>query len=212
MKWDEWLRCGQRDVSTRLWRRHHSDHGTEMETPWQGLAINQAMAHTLALPSQPVTNLSLLMQRAQSQLPAPVQTSPSRYPLWCFRWNRVEKSPWPHPCRSSPFTGLYLGDYWLYQLQSMTPRCVFEWTIQPIHLNVSIRHKVLEAAGATPFSRSFQGIKLPSLMMSYANYDILQSCTLICNWSNSNSSTFWCHFAQQLPHWNAILPSIWARS
>ena len=100
-----------------------------METSGQGLAANKAMAHTPALPSQPVANLSLLVQRAQTRQPAPVQTSPCRYPMWCFRLNRVEKSPWPHLRRSSPFAGLYLGDLWPYRLQSTTPRCVFMRTI-----------------------------------------------------------------------------------
>ena len=133
---------------------------------WTETSRNRAMTRTLALPSQPVANLSLFVQRAQLRQPAPVQTSPSRYPLWCFRLNRVEKSPWPHLCRSSPFTGLYLGDRWPYRLQSTTSRCVFVRTVRPIHLNGSIRHEALEAAGATPFCLSFQCIKLPPVMTS----------------------------------------------
>ena len=126
----------------------------------QGLVANKAMARTLALPSQIVANPSLLVQRAQMRQLFPVQTSPSRYPMWCFCLNRVEKSPWPHLRRSSPFAGLYLGDRWPYRLQSTTARCVFVRTIQPIQLNGSIRHEALEAAGPTPFCLSFQCIKL----------------------------------------------------
>ena len=137
-----------------------------METSGQGLAASKAMAHTPALPSQPVANLSLLVQRVQSRQPAPVQMSPTRHPMWCFRLNRVEKSPWSHLRRSSPFAGLYLCDLWPYRLQSTTARCVFMRTIQPIQLNGSIRHKALEAAGPTPFCLSFQCIKLPPVMMS----------------------------------------------
>ena len=43
-----------------------------METSGEGLAANEAMARTLALPPQPVANQSLFVQRAQ---PAPFQTS-----------------------------------------------------------------------------------------------------------------------------------------
>ena len=143
-----------------------------METSGQGLA-NKAMARAPALPSQPVANLSLLVQRAQTRQLFPVQTSPSQYPMWCFRLNRVEKSPWPHLRRSSPFVGLYLGDRWPYRLQSTTARCVFVQTIQPIQLNGSIRHEVLEAASPTPFCLSIQCIKLSPVMafmpiMTYA--------------------------------------------
>ena len=154
-----------------------------METSGQGLAANKAMARTLELPSQPVANLLLLVQRAQTRQPAPVQTSPSQYPMWCFRLNHVEKSPWPHLRRSSPFAGLHLGDRWPYRLQSMAARCVFVRTIQPIQLNGSIRHEALEAAGPTPFCLSFQCIKLPPVMTSHANYDVLHSFPLIRNWS-----------------------------
>ena len=146
-----------------------------METSGQGLAPNKAMARTPALPSQPVANPSLLVQRAQPRQPTLVQTSPSWYPMWCFRLNRVEKSLWPHLRRSSPFAGLYLGDRWPYRLQSTTARCVFVRTIQPVQVNGSIRQEALEAAGPTPFCLSFQCIKLPPEMTSHANYDVLHS-------------------------------------
>ena len=133
---------------------------------WTETSQNRAMTRTPALPSQSVANLSLFVQRAQLRQPAPVQTSPSRYPLWCFHLNRVEKSPWPHLCRSSPFTGLYVSKHWPYQLQSISARCVFMRTVQPIHLNGSIWHEALDAAGATPFCLSFQCIKFPPVMTS----------------------------------------------
>ena len=67
---------------------------------WTGTSRKQmAMARTPALPPQDTP-----------------QTSPSKYPMWCFHLNCVEKSPWPHLCLSSPFTGLYLGDRWPYRL------------------------------------------------------------------------------------------------
>ena len=75
-----------------------------------------------------------------------VQTSPSRYPMWCFCLNCVEKSPWPHLCRSSPFTGHYLSDRWPYWLQLTTTRCVFVRIIWPIYLNESIQYETLKAA------------------------------------------------------------------
>ena len=56
-------------------------------------------------------------------------------------------------------------------------------TIQPIQLNGSIRHEALEAAGPTPFCLSFQCIKLPPVMTSHTNYDVLHSFPLIRNWS-----------------------------
>ena len=102
--------------------------------------------------------------------------SPCRYPIWCFRLNCVEKSPWPHLRRSFPFACLY-------RLQSTTTRCVFMRTIQPIQLNGSIQHEALKTAGATPFCLSFQCIKLPPVMTSHANYDVLHSFPLIRNWS-----------------------------
>ena len=95
----------------------------------------------------------------------------------------------PKSCRevssatSSPFVGLYLGDLWPYRLQSTTTKCVFMRTIQPIQLNGSIQHEALEAAGATPFCLSFQCIKLPPVMTSHVNYDVLHSFPLIRNWS-----------------------------
>ena len=44
----------------------------------KGLATNKAMARP---PSQPVANLSLLVQRVQTRQLFPVQTSPSRCPM-----------------------------------------------------------------------------------------------------------------------------------
>ena len=150
MKGDERQRCAQGDFSTRFRRKHHI--GYLDGDLWIG-----ACCHDCAL----CTNSDRLATgcggsarvRAIALFAAivSVQTSPSKSPMWCFRLNRVEKSPWPHFCRSSPFTGLYLRDREPYRLQSTTARCVFVRTIRPMHLNGSIRHEALEAAGATPF-------------------------------------------------------------
>ena len=40
--------------------------------------------------------------------------------------------------------------------------------IQPGHLNGNVQHEALKAACATPFPLSFQSIKLPPVMTSYA--------------------------------------------
>ena len=61
-----------------------------------------------------------------------------------------------------------LGDRRACRPQATTARWVFVQAICASHLNGRIWDRSLEVAGATPFRLSFQCIKVPPAMMSYA--------------------------------------------
>ena len=136
------------DSPTRMWRTSLFD------TPGHRIASSSATTYKvsrLATGSDGKARVRVIALLAVIRRLVPLQTSPSRCLLWCFRRNCIEKSRSPHPGRSCRRISLHESrspqPYYMPLATSINDRQVrIRANHSAGHLNGNIRHEALEAA------------------------------------------------------------------